>query len=348
MTRLASRPARQPAFGLAAAYAGVVCAAVTCAAFTCAAFTCATALGAMFPAPLQAQRIESTSNAVHPTVGDPIAVELRVTLPAGAVPLDSSPRLHAPLPDGVRVLDPGAWRASGGVLTARLVLAFFRAGSTSTPAVDLTYRRPPSATVDTARGAARSIVIVPTLPENAASMRDIKDVMPLPGAERARWIALGVGAVLVVVLGILAWRFRGRPAERTGNALVAATPVDAGAAALEELDAIERAGWATSDVVRYYERVSGTLRRYLERAYGVRALDRTTPEILGLLPAMLSGSGLGEQLGRLLEDADLVKFARWRPHAPEAAAFLARARALLDAWRQRERANVPEESDALR
>lgn len=320
----------------------------TRAAVACAAFTCAAALGAMLPAPVQAQRIESTSNAEHPTVGDPVAVQLRVTLPAGAVPLDSSPRLHAPLADGVRVLDPGAWRASGGALTARVMLAFFRAGSTSTPAFDLAYRRPPSATADTARGAARAMVIVPTLPENAASMRDIKDVMPLPGAERARWIALAAGVVLLVVLGILAWRFRGRAAERADDTVAAATPADAGAAAWQELDAIERAGWATSDVVRYYERVSGTLRRYLERAHGLRALDRTTPEVLGLLPEPLSGGGLREQLARLLEDADLVKFARWRPHAPEAAAFLSRARALLDAWRQRERVNVPEESDALR
>jgi len=338
MKQPASRPARMRVLALAAVHAGAVC----------AAFACAAVLSATFPAPLQAQRIESTSNAEHPTVGDPIAVQLRVTLPAGAVPLDSSPRLHAPLPDGVRVLDPGAWRASGGALTARVVLAFFRAGSTSTPAFDLAYRRPPSATADTARGAARAIEIVPTLPENAASMRDIKDVMPLPGAERARWIALGVGVVLLVVLGILAWRFRGRAAERTSNALAAATPVDAGAAALQELDDIERAGWATSDVVRYYERVSGTLRRYLERAHGLCALDRTTPEILGLLPEPLSGGGLREQLARLLEDADLVKFARWRPHAPEAAAFLARARALLGVWRERERLDVPDESDALR
>lgn len=338
MKQPASRPARMRVLALAAVHVGAVC----------AAFACAAVLSATFPAPLQAQRIESTSNAEHPTVGDPIAVQLRVTLPAGAVPLDSSPRLHAPLPDGVRVLDPGAWRASGGALTARVVLAFFRAGSTSTPAFDLAYRRPPSATADTARGAARAIEIVPTLPENAASMRDIKDVMPLPGAERARWIALGVGVVLLVVLGILAWRFRGRAAERTSTALAAATPVDAGAAALQELDDIERAGWATSDVVRYYERVSGTLRRYLERAHGLCALDRTTPEILGLLPAPLSGGGLREQLARLLEDADLVKFARWRPHAPEAAAFLARARALLGVWRERERLDVPEERDALR
>lgn len=343
MKWLASRPARVPVFARAGAYARVVC-----AAFTCAAFTGATALSATLPAPLQAQRIESTSNAEHPTVGDPVAVQLRVTLPAGAVPLDSSPRLHAPLADGVRVLDPGAWRASGGALTARVMLAFFRAGSTSTPAFDLAYRRPPSATADTARGAARVMVIVPTLPENAASMRDIKDVMPLPGAERARWIALAAGVVLLVVLGILAWRFRGRAAERADDTVAAATPVDAGAAAWQELDAIERAGWATSDVVRYYERVSGTLRRYLERAHGLRALDRTTPEVLGLLPEPLSGGGLREQLARLLEDADLVKFARWWPQAPEAAAFLSRARALLDAWRQRERVNVPEESDALR
>ncbi|MGH7626955.1 MAG: hypothetical protein ACREOJ_16765 [Gemmatimonadaceae bacterium] len=340
MTRLASPAACVRVLALAAVYAAGGCAAATCAA----------ALSVTFAAPLRAQRIETTSHAVHPTVGDPIAVQLHVALPAGAVPLDSSPRLHAPLPDGVRLLDPGAWHASGeaGALTARVVLAFFRAGSTSTPAFDLAYRQPPSTTADTARGVALAIVIVPTLPENAASMRDIKDVMPLPGAQRARWIALAIGIVVLVVLVLLAARFRGRSAEHANEALAVEAPLDAGAAAQNELDAIERAGWASSDVSRYYEQVSGTMRRYLERAHGVRALDRTTPEILGLLPEILAGGGLRAELARLLEDADLVKFARWRPHAPEAAAFLARARALLGAWRDRERVAVPEERDAVR
>ncbi|HWG53162.1 MAG TPA: hypothetical protein VN677_07675 [Gemmatimonadaceae bacterium] len=331
----------------------VVALAAVYAAGGCAAAAGAAALGmatldVAFAPPLQAQRIETTSHAEHPTVGDPIVVELRVVLPAGAVTLDSSPRLHAPLSDGVRVLDPGAWRASRGALTARVVLAFFRAGSTSTPSFDLAYRRSPGTTADTARGVALAMVIVPTLPENAASMRDIKDVMPLPGAERSRWIALAIGVVALVVLVFLAARSRGRAAEHGNGAFVTEPAVDSGAVALQELDAIERAGWATSDVARYYEQVSATLRRYLERAHALRALDRTTPEIIGLLPEILAGDNMQAQLAELLEDADLVKFARWRPHAPEAAAYLARARALLGAWRDRAKLDVAEERDAVR
>ncbi|HEX5409093.1 MAG TPA: hypothetical protein VFW89_04920 [Gemmatimonadaceae bacterium] len=347
MMRLASSGARVRVqvrvVALVAMYAAGGCAAAAGAAAVGVA-----TLDVAFAPPLQAQRIETTSHAEHPTVGDPIAVQLDVALPAGAVPLDSSPRLHASLPDGVRVLDPGAWRASRGVFTARVVLAFFRAGSTSTPAFDLAYRRSPGTTADTAHGVALAMVIVPTLPENAASMRDIKDVMPLPGAERSRWIALAIGVVALIVLVLLAARSRGRAAEHANEAFVTEPAVDSGAAALQELDAIERAGWATSDVARYYEQVSATVRRYLERAHALRALDRTTPEIIGLLPEILAGGDMRAQLARLLEDADLVKFARWRPHAPEAAAYLARARALLRAWRDREGADVAEERDAVR
>jgi hypothetical protein len=99
-------------------------------------------------------------------------------------------------------------------------------------------------------------------------------------------------------------------------------------------------------VGRHYEQVVDTLRGYLEAAEDVPARERTTEEVLWALAPHLSADGLREQLRELLDEADLVKFARLVPAAEAARVFLERSRMLLQHWHDA----VPkgEVADALR
>jgi hypothetical protein len=125
----------------------------------------------------------------------------------------------------------------------------------------------------------------------------------------------------------------------------AATPYER---ALRRLASVEREEWvARGDVARHYDEVTEALRRYLEEEHGLPALDRTTPELLRALPEQLSTGGLRARCAALLDEADLVKFARLRPEPSVADAFLARARALLASWREAaERVPTVEMADA--
>ena len=87
------------------------------------------------------------------------------------------------------------------------------------------------------------------------------------------------------------------------------------------------------------------LREYLETAESIPAPERTTTELLWSLPPRLTEGGLRRRVQEVLGEADLVKFARQRPGAAEAAAILRAARELLDRWHQ---AAAPEELDAVR
>ena len=89
--------------------------------------------------------------------------------------------------------------------------------------------------------------------------------------------------------------------------------------------------WAAREVARHYEAVADALRDYLE-AHGVPARERTTCELRWALPPALLAGGARRRFEQVFEDADLVKFAHWRPDPEAAVAFLGAARELLSQW----------------
>jgi hypothetical protein len=103
--------------------------------------------------------------------------------------------------------------------------------------------------------------------------------------------------------------------------------------AMAELDWIERAGWpARGQVARHYEAAVEVLRQYLETAEEIPARERTSEELLWALPPHLSDSGGREALRDALDEADLVKFASFRPGNDAATLFLDRCRTLVEHW----------------
>jgi hypothetical protein len=85
-------------------------------------------------------------------------------------------------------------------------------------------------------------------------------------------------------------------------------------------------------VARHYEEIVDALRGYLEAREGMPAREQTTEELLWALPPHLSGEGFRERLRELLDEADLVKFARLLPRPKAADLFLERSRSLLRDW----------------
>jgi hypothetical protein len=73
----------------------------------------------------------------------------------------------------------------------------------------------------------------------------------------------------------------------------------------------------------FYSGLSDVLRRYLERRYGVEALDRTTSELEAELADLSLDPAVREEIHEVLTQADLVKFAKFAP-PPELAPRLER------------------------
>ena len=143
-------------------------------------------------------------------------------------------------------------------------------------------------------------------------------------SDYAPWIAAAV-TVLLLLGGLWAyWRFR-----KTRNAvIVPQRVVPPHERALAQLDALARAD--APDDKAYYSALDRILRTYLEGRYELPALERTTAEVTRLMRAR----GLPvEGLPALLDEVDLVKFARAELPAARRSESLARVRAFVEATR---------------
>ena len=146
------------------------------------------------------------------------------------------------------------------------------------------------------------------------SIYDLKQPMkaPLMVEEFSGWVVMIVFvlAVLAALIYVIA-----RSVRRRGGAveeeLPKRPPHIVAIGALEELH--NQKLWQNGRVKEYYSRLTEILREYLEGRYGVAALEMTTEEIvvemrgLGLTPKQAS------ELGELLSESDLVKFAKYIP-----------------------------------
>ncbi|MFN2433503.1 MAG: hypothetical protein ABR599_11945 [Gemmatimonadota bacterium] len=279
-------------------------------------------------------RLEVGADTTRVTVGQVVTLEVRARLAPGDVPLARAVAPAEPLPGGVRILAADSLAPGpGGELRGRVRLAFFRPGSTEVPALALAFTPAAGGGERRLRSAPVPVTVVSVLPPGEQELRDIKDLVPLDA--RAPWWPWLLAAVLAAAAALAFWAWR-RRRRRTPRAAAAAptgarpTPYEA---ALERLAAIERQGWAArGEVAPHYAETADVLRRYLEEAEAVPALERTTSELVWALPPRLTADGARDECRALFEDADLVKFARLRPDAGAAAGFSADARRLLGAW----------------
>ncbi|MGB1076408.1 MAG: hypothetical protein ACPGYK_09490 [Flavobacteriales bacterium] len=144
--------------------------------------------------------------------------------------------------------------------------------------------------------------------------------------------ALPTVLLILLILGLLAagwWAYR-KHQNRPRNAAPAATPQvplePAHVVALRELESIRvRAVWQRGDEKGHHAATSLTLRTYVERRFGLPALERTTFEIRRGLRGLPMREEERTLLLELLELSDLVKFAKYRALPEEHERIVVRA-----------------------
>ena len=134
-----------------------------------------------------------------------------------------------------------------------------------------------------------------------------------------RWGVIGLWTLAALAVALAGWWLRRR---RRGAAEAPVVPLAPPAAEAEAaLAELARSGLLPAgEVVRFYERLAGIMKRYAGRRFGAAWVERTTGEILADLRARSLGGAepaLPLLAGVLLE-ADLAKFSD-RPFRPAAA-----------------------------
>ncbi|WP_232520892.1 BatD family protein [Flagellimonas nanhaiensis] len=149
-------------------------------------------------------------------------------------------------------------------------------------------------------------------------MFDIKPLIQVERSYAKLWMTLlWVFLALLIVGGLLYWFvFRKKPlTEEEKEALL--PPYDR---ALLELKKLENSRYLIQDEYKkYYSELTGIVRSYLEEDVNVSALESTTSQLITKLEMLKDAGELNleddtiEQFQKILQTADLVKFAKSKP-----------------------------------
>jgi len=282
-------------------------------------------------------------------LGDSVTLRFRLVINDRDLVTDTVPRPVEELPAGVRILSVEKLRRGvDRVFTGSAVIAFYRTGKRALPVFAIPWVQVVTGHRGVVTHDPADIEVASVLPAGNPPLRDIREP-DSPRGFGALWALLAAAAAAAIAWLTIRRRAK-QPApepEPVAPPPPLPPPPDPYVAALVRLDAIEAARWAArGDVARHYEAVADALRDYLEEADGLPARERTTTELLWSLPPRLAEGGLRRRVQEVLDDADLVKFAKLRPRPDEAASYTTRARDLLERWHRAARAG--EELDALR
>jgi hypothetical protein len=154
----------------------------------------------------------------------------------------------------------------------------------------------------------------------------------------AWWWALTAVVAAMLGGGVYLWReTRTDLSSRTESAPVEASAGEAAPpspheTATRRLDELQPSDLSTSDAVEsFYVTLADILRAYLSRRWDLTTEERTTQELMTLLDRHADvPPAETEQLRRVLEQTDRVKFAGARPSSAAAADALETARTALD------------------
>lgn len=190
----------------------------------------------------------------------------------------------------------------------------FEPGSQIVPSQEVIYKK--GVLSDTARSMPLMLHVYAPEVDTSQQIKPIKAPIntPVTFKEILPWAAIGLGGLLIA--GAVLWllmRFLRR--KKDPEAIYQKPLEPAHIIAFRELDRLkEEKIWSQGLVKQYYTRLTEITRRYIERQYGIPAMESTTDEILHAFRKVnLDDSLLDEMLKQLLELADLVKFAREDP-----------------------------------
>jgi hypothetical protein len=202
-------------------------------------------------------------------------------------------------------------RITGGkVYRQRYIVAVYSTGKVTIPEVSVKWRAGPGRGWSVLKTKPVDITIKSVLPADgkAADIRPIKGPLtfrnPYSGI-----IALAAALIVILAAAIFIYRrFKGYKPVRLPHET-----------ALEELESIRAAYLQGGPITDFYVGVSDCVRRYIERAFSLRAPEMTTEEFLSSLKD--SSELKAEQkelLGGFMAACDLVKFAKYSPTRDEA------------------------------
>lgn len=269
------------------------------------------------------------------TVGDPIQIDLDISLPKGyqaILPKIGSqlgdfaiiqyyPGPDVPSASGPQAAPPAgagtpAREATPAHHKARIVAALYKTGDFEFPSVEIALRTPDGKGIKVSSQPVK-VQILSVLSGKDSQLKALKKQAEIQ--EPVRWLLWIATGFLLLILAALAWWLyqRRRPAFQTPSQ----PQVDPLVLAEADLrDLIGRGLLESGFVKQFYVGLSYIVKRILEAGYGIKTVEKTTSEIMEELHRGPAAPEAAENLRRIesvLFGCDLVKFAKYVPSRVE-------------------------------
>jgi hypothetical protein len=203
------------------------------------------------------------------------------------------------------------------ILEKVLTLTAFEEGNYRIPPLEIAYRKAGDPSGGKLRLSSLTILVQTVPVDTLQEILPIRDPVSIPWSLKE--ILSVAGPVLALLLiALFIWYRLSRRRKMARDAEKPAVPArPAHLIALEALDRLDsEKRWQKGDVKAYYIRLTEILRDYIERGFGIPALESTTDELLVAFSGRL-GQAPRADLEKVLRQADLVKFAKSRPGSEE-------------------------------
>ncbi len=161
---------------------------------------------------------------------------------------------------------------------------------------------------------------------------DIRDIRgPMSFLERIKIFFYIMTALVALgfflIIGLIVYMARRGKKKRPAAPVAPAAPVIGPKE--EALKAIEAAEVLKADSKVYYSVISEAIRKYLRAAHSIPATEATTAEIMQAVKSSTIPASAYDKLREILEEADLVKFAKYAPTEEEKTKYMEKARELV-------------------
>ncbi len=253
-----------------------------------------------------------STNVGAPLVGEPIELTLTATIPAGTIIISwpEFPTEWQPF----EVQNVGELSIGATEYRQNLTVILWIPGEYQTPETTITYQLAENAEAQTLVVEPVFFSVPSVLDSQDTALRPFKAQISLPYISP---LVIAAGAFGVVIAAFFAFRRL-----RSLRAVVLKRTVEedglgaAARAALAELRRIASRGLPPEQL---YAEAADCLRGYVHDEMNVAARDMTTAE---LMESLHLPDVLQRELQRILEQADLVKFARYQPSGETAQKYL--------------------------
>lgn len=262
------------------------------------------------------------------TVGDPILLTLVVSHPADyqVIPPTLGDNLGKLLILGQTPLETIRNEDGTATTTQTIDTRLFAPGEFEIPglAVNISDGAGNLTTVQTP---ITTVSIASVLNEADTDLRDIKPQAELPYMNSLPWIVAAIAASLLVAVGYMIWR---RKQKRIAlSQLDNRLPHEV---VLDELNRVQ--GLRLPDEGRFKEHytfISDAMRVYAERTFKVPVLERTTIEVQMSLKTTDVDAELASTFTDILDESDMVKFAKVTPDIDSAYMLIETSRQFVKA-----------------